>query len=83
VQSSFLPKFKTLPYGVNAMVAIMCYTGYNTEDAILFNRGALERGMFNTSYFKTYEMYESSDGESELLFQGGTNFTKMSIKIQR
>jgi DNA-directed RNA polymerase II subunit RPB2 len=73
VQSSYIHKFGTLPYGVNAMVAIMSYTGYNTEDAILFNRGALERGMFNTSYFKTYEMYESSDGENELLFQGGTN----------
>ena len=72
VQSSFLPKFKTLPYGVNAIVAIMCYTGYNTEDAILFNRASLERGMFNTSYFKTYEMQESS-GDSPMVFEGGSN----------
>lgn len=69
IQSSFLPKFKSLPYGVNAIVAIMCYTGYNTEDAILFNRGSLERGLFNTSYFKTYEMNETEG----MHFEGGSN----------
>lgn len=49
-----------LPYGVNAMVAIMSYTGYNTEDAILFNRASLDRGLFNTSYFTVYS--EKEDG---------------------
>jgi DNA-directed RNA polymerase II subunit RPB2 len=72
IQSSFLSKFKTLPYGVNAIVGIMCYTGYNTEDAILFNRASLERGMFNTSYFKTYEMSETA-GEEPVIFEGGSN----------
>jgi DNA-directed RNA polymerase II subunit RPB2 len=55
-----------IPYGVNAMVAIMCYTGYNTEDAILINRNSLQRGMFNTSYFTVYE--ETEDEEIGLLF---------------
>ena len=55
-----------IPYGINAMVAIMCYTGYNTEDAMLINRSSLQRGMFNTSYFTTYE--ESEDEEIGLLF---------------
>ena len=36
------------PYGVNAIVAIMSYTGYNVEDAILINEGALKRGLFRT-----------------------------------
>ena len=43
------------PYGVNAIVAIMCYTGYNVEDAILINQGAIDRGLFQVSYFTTYE----------------------------
>jgi DNA-directed RNA polymerase beta subunit len=38
------------PYGENAIVAIMCYTGYNVEDAILVNEGALKRGLFQTTY---------------------------------
>jgi DNA-directed RNA polymerase II subunit RPB2 len=45
-------------YGENAIVAIMCYTGYNVEDAILLNEGALNRGLFRTSYFTTYQTFE-------------------------
>lgn len=46
------------PYGENAIVAIMCYTGYNVEDAILINEGALQRGLFRTTYYSTYETHE-------------------------
>ena len=48
------------PYGVNAIVAIMCYTGYNVEDAILINEGAIQRGIFRTTYFSSYETREES-----------------------
>jgi len=48
------------PYGENAIVAIMCYTGYNVEDAVLFNEASLKRGIFNTTYYTTYELYEES-----------------------
>ena len=48
------------PYGENAIVAIMCYTGYNVEDAILINEGALKRGLFRTTYYTTYEAHEES-----------------------
>ncbi len=48
------------PYGVNAVVAIMCYTGYNVEDAILINEGSILRGMFRTSYYSMYEAREES-----------------------
>jgi DNA-directed RNA polymerase II subunit RPB2 len=60
------------PYGENAIVAVMCYTGYNVEDAILVNEGALQRGMFQTTYYSTYETHEekskTSDGTYEKLF---------------
>jgi len=46
------------PYGENTIVAIMCYTGYNVEDAILINEGALKRGLFRTTYFTTYQSHE-------------------------
>ena len=48
------------PYGVNAIVAIMCYTGYNVEDAILINEGAINRGIFRTTYLSMYEAREES-----------------------
>ena len=59
-----------LPTGVNAIVAIGCYTGYNQEDSIILNKTALERGLFRSYYFKTYdtfEMYNSKDDIEEII----------------
>ena len=46
------------PYGENVIVAIMCHTSYNVEDAILINESAVKRGLFKTTY---YNMYETMD----------------------
>jgi DNA-directed RNA polymerase beta subunit len=43
-----------LPHGFQAVVAIMLYSGYNQEDSIIANRGAIEAGMYNSIYYKTY-----------------------------
>jgi DNA-directed RNA polymerase II subunit RPB2 len=48
------------PYGQNAIVAVMCYNGYNVEDSILFNEGSIKRGLFRTSYYNMYETREES-----------------------
>ena len=48
------------PYGENVIVAIMCYTGYNVEDSILFNEGSVKRGLFRTTYYNSYEAREES-----------------------
>ena len=48
------------PYGINAIVAIMSYTGYNVEDAILINEGSVARGIFRTTYYSMYEAREES-----------------------
>jgi DNA-directed RNA polymerase II subunit RPB2 len=52
-------------YGENAIVAIMCYTGYNVEDAVLVNEGAIKRGLFRTTYYSTYESHEEKVINSE------------------
>ena len=52
------------PYGQNAIVAIMCYNGYNVEDSILFNEGSIKRGLFRTSYYNMYETREDSKQSS-------------------
>ena len=54
-------------YGENAIVAIACYTGYNVEDAILINEGAIKRGLFRTSYFTCYESHEEMSKEGDVL----------------
>ena len=48
------------PYGVNVIVAIMCFTGYNVEDAVLLNESSLARGLFRTTYYTTYQSHEES-----------------------
>ena len=55
------------PYGENAIVAIMCYTGYNVEDAILINEGALKRGLFRTTYYTTYEAHEEKSKTGDVV----------------
>ena len=56
------------PYGENAIVAVMCFTGYNVEDAILINEGALKRGLFRTTYYSTYESHEEKDTKGDTTF---------------
>jgi len=46
------------PYGVNAMVAILSYSSYNVEDAILINAASLDRGLFHTTYYSSYQAHE-------------------------
>ena len=54
------------PYGENAIVAIMCYTGYNVEDAVLINEGSLKRGIFRTTYYTTYETHEEETNNGDV-----------------
>lgn len=32
--------------GINSIVAIASYTGYNQEDSVIMNRSAVDRGFF-------------------------------------
>ena len=41
--------------GENCIVAIMCYTGFNQEDSIIFNKSAIDRGLFYATALKKYQ----------------------------
>ena len=41
------------PNGTNAMVAVISYTGYDMEDAMIINKSAYERGFGHGSVYKT------------------------------
>lgn len=52
----------SLPAGQNAVVAIMCYTGFNQEDSVIVNSGALERGLFRSMVLRSYKDEENTTG---------------------
>ena len=43
-----------LPYGENAIVAIMSYGGYNQEDSLVFNKSSVDRGIFRADSVRKY-----------------------------
>lgn len=47
-----------MPNGINAIVAIGCFSGYNQEDSIIFNKASVERGLFRTVKYRTYSARE-------------------------
>lgn len=58
--SNYLGEGK-MPYGMNCVLAIATWTGYNQEDGIVMNGDAIERGMFRTVGYRSYEAFEEDD----------------------
>jgi DNA-directed RNA polymerase beta subunit len=57
-------QFRDLPAGQNAIVAIMCYSGYNQEDSVILNQSAIDRGFFRSLFFRSYfEKAECDTGD--------------------
>lgn len=53
-----------VPNGENLIVAMMTYSGYNMEDAIIINEGSIKRGVFNVTYFKNMVSREEENKNS-------------------
>ncbi|EJT48974.1 DNA-directed RNA polymerase II subunit RPB2 [Trichosporon asahii var. asahii CBS 2479] len=61
-QSMKYLKFSDLPAGQNAIVAILCYSGYNQEDSVIMNQSSIDRGLFRSLYYRAYTDTEKMVG---------------------
>tara|TARA_B100000674_G_scaffold497085_1_gene529536 strand:- start:2212 stop:5601 length:3390 start_codon:yes stop_codon:yes gene_type:complete len=58
-----------LPNGINAIVAIATYTGYNQEDSVIINKSAIDRGLFTSTFYRSYKEEEKKNqlsGEEDI-----------------
>jgi len=70
--------FRELPSGVNCVVAIMIYTGYNQEDSLIMNQSAIDRGLFRSSYYRCYNDQEKSTSSGSIQSLLSETFEKPS-----
>ncbi|MFB0557739.1 MAG: DNA-directed RNA polymerase subunit B [Candidatus Bathyarchaeia archaeon] len=47
--------YNSRPAGQNYIVAILSSNGYNMEDAIIFNKSSIDRGLGHSSFFRIYK----------------------------
>jgi DNA-directed RNA polymerase II subunit RPB2 len=65
--------------GINAVVAIATYTGFNQEDSIIVNRSAVERDMLSSTFYRTYKEQKNknhSSGEEEVFCRADPGKTR-------
>merc|ERR550532_1053513 len=65
-------RFSELPAGINAIVAIATYTGYNQEDSVILNNSAVDRGFFRSVFMRSYKDSELKRGDQDECFEKPT-----------
>lgn len=53
-QSARLVGMHDMPAGINCIVAISTFGGWNAEDSIIINKSAIDRGLFCSNTYHTY-----------------------------
>jgi DNA-directed RNA polymerase II subunit RPB2 len=59
-------RFREMPAGVNTMVFIMCYTGYNQEDSLMLGQSSVDRGFMRAVSYRCYASEEKRMGGKDI-----------------
>ena len=82
--------YDRLPSGINVIVAIATYGGYNQEDSVIINKSAIDRGLLSSTFYRTYKDEEKKDqltglednfcspDKEKLLFPKPCNYDKLT-----
>uniref|UniRef100_A0A8C4QLY7 DNA-directed RNA polymerase subunit beta n=1 Tax=Eptatretus burgeri TaxID=7764 RepID=A0A8C4QLY7_EPTBU len=74
-------RFRELPAGINSIVAIASYTGYNQEDSVIMNKSAVDRGFFRSVFYRSYKEQEAKKGfGQEEMFERPTRETCQGMR---
>lgn len=72
-----LIKLNEIPSGSQIIVAIMTHSGYNQEDSILFNKGSIDRGLFQATIYHTEKDEDKKiHGDEEIRCKPDSSKTK-------
>ena len=71
-------RINDIPSGFTVIVAIMTHTGYNQEDSLLFNKGSIDRGLFQATIYHTEkdEDKQKVNGDEEIRCKPDASKTK-------
>jgi DNA-directed RNA polymerase I subunit RPA2 len=83
--------FNEYPSGTNAVVAVISYTGYDIEDAMIINKSSYERGFGHGCVYKTHTIQVNPEGSTEkqkrssrfrMLYSEQQNLKAQKLKVE-
>lgn len=75
-QMNIMSGLNQLPFGRNLMVLYMAYNGWNQEDAIIINKGSIERGIFDYTVYYKYKFISTTNQTASKLIDDEVNDPK-------
>jgi len=73
-------RFSELPAGINSIVAIATYTGYNQEDSVILNQSSVDRGYMRSVFMRSYKESETKRNDQEEFFEKPTRETCQGMR---
>lgn len=83
-RSALIAGNELMPNGVNAIVAVATYSGFNQEDSLIINKAAIDRGFFQITAYKSIFASEEYDDYDRpiVVFDNRTRLERMGKQVK-